>query len=200
MSYQLLKSLHLFGVVLFLGNIVITAAWKAAADQSRNATIIAYAQRLVTITDIVFTAPGAVLILVTGLLMAGSHAAVLETYWLRWGVALFVLSGLVWLLLLLPIQYRQARLARRFGEEGIAPSYWRLARLWAVFGTIATLLPLANLYFMVFKPLCGGRGIRPPQTELRRWRWRHSAMVFSTRVMTAIKASREAAAKAPVAL
>jgi len=85
MSYQLLKSLHLFGVVLFLGNIVITAAWKAAADQSRNATIIAYAQRLVTITDIVFTAPGAVLILVTGLLMAGSHAAVLETYWLRWG-------------------------------------------------------------------------------------------------------------------
>lgn len=153
MSYQLLKSLHLFGVVLFFGNIVITAAWKAAADQSRNATIIAYAQRLVTITDIVFTAPGAVLILVTGLLMAGSHAAVLETYWLRWGVALFVLSGLVWLLLLLPIQYRQARLARRFGEEGIAPSYWRLARLWAVFGTIATLLPLANLYFMVFKPL-----------------------------------------------
>jgi hypothetical protein len=24
--------------------------------------------------------------------------------------------------------------------------------LWSVFGAIATLLPLANLYFMVFKP------------------------------------------------
>ena len=153
LCYLVIMSVFLWGVVVFRANMLFPAACTAGADQSRNATIIAYAQRLVTITDIVFTAPGAVLILVTGLLMAGSHAAVLETYWLRWGVALFVLSGLVWLLLLLPIQYRQARLARRFGEEGIAPSYWRLARLWAVFGTIATLLPLANLYFMVFKPL-----------------------------------------------
>jgi hypothetical protein len=29
---------------------------------------------------------------------------------------------------------------------------WRLGRQWAIWGTVATLLPLANLYFMVFKP------------------------------------------------
>jgi hypothetical protein len=34
----------------------------------------------------------------------------------------------------------------------IPDRYWRLSTLWAVFGAIATLLRLANLCFMVFKP------------------------------------------------
>lgn len=154
MSYQLLKSLHLLGVTLFLGNIIVTAVWKASADHSRNARIIAFAQRLVTITDTAFTALGAALIISTGLLMAGGHAAVFQTLWLRWGFMLFIASGLLWVLLLIPIQVRQAHLAHQFRQGGeVPPSYWRLARRWAIFGAIATLLPLINLYLMVFKPV-----------------------------------------------
>jgi uncharacterized membrane protein len=153
LSYQLLKSLHLLGVVLFLGNLIVTAVWKTLADRSRRPPIIAYAQRLVTITDIAFTAPGAILILVSGQLMAGGHAAIFQTAWLRWGFSLFVISGLLWALVLLPVQYKQARLAREAATLAAMPaSYWRLARVWMVVGTIATVLPLANLYFMVFKP------------------------------------------------
>jgi uncharacterized membrane protein len=154
MSYQLLKSLHLFGVTLFLGNIIVTAVWKAAADHSRSASVIAFAQRLVTITDLAFTALGAALIISTGLLMAGGHAEVFQTLWLRWGFMLFVASGVLWVGLLIPIQVRQARLARGFAREGeVPPAYWQLARRWAIFGTLATLLPLINLYLMVFKPV-----------------------------------------------
>jgi uncharacterized membrane protein len=47
----------------------------------------------------------------------------------------------------------QARLARQFASGAQIPArYWKLARVWTVFGLLATLLPLANLYFMVFKP------------------------------------------------
>jgi hypothetical protein len=40
-----------------------------------------------------------------------------------------------------------------FAAGGPIPeSYWRLGRRWAIWGAIATLVPLCNLYFMVFKP------------------------------------------------
>jgi hypothetical protein len=56
-------------------------------------------------------------------------------------------------LILIPTQIMQARLARAFAQGGAIPEhYWRLGKRWMIWGTIATLLPLANLYFMVFKP------------------------------------------------
>ena len=44
-DYLLLKSLHVLGVVIFLGNIIVTAVWKALADRTGSPTIAAYAQR-----------------------------------------------------------------------------------------------------------------------------------------------------------
>jgi len=73
--------------------------------------------------------------------------------WLIWGQGLFIASAIIWVLLLIPTQIAQARMARAFAQGGPIPeNYWRLGRRWAIWGTIATLLPLANLYFMVFKP------------------------------------------------
>jgi hypothetical protein len=55
--------------------------------------------------------------------------------------------------MLIPIEIKQARMAREFATADSIPNeYWRLSTLWALFGAIATILPLANLYFMVFKP------------------------------------------------
>jgi uncharacterized membrane protein len=49
--YLAFKIIHLLGVVLFLGNIIVTAVWKTLADQTREPRTIAYAQRLVSVTD-----------------------------------------------------------------------------------------------------------------------------------------------------
>jgi hypothetical protein len=38
-------------------------------------------------------------------------------------------------------------------KDEIPEHYWTLSKYWAIFGIIATILPLANLYFMVFKPI-----------------------------------------------
>ena len=153
-TYLLLKGLHILGAVLFLGNIIVTGWWKVMADRTRNPMIVAFAQRQVTLTDYVFTAGGVVLILATGIGNAVLHDIdYLRIRWLAWGFWLFVISGVIWVLILIPVQMKQARMARQFANGGIIPeSYWRLGRIWNVFGAVATVLPLANIYWMVFKP------------------------------------------------
>ena len=155
MSYLMLKSLHLFGVILFMGNIIVTGWWKYMADRTRDEKIIAFAQRQVILTDYIFTLGGAVILLVCGELMArlyfGDDGS---THWLMWARGLFVGSGVIWLAVLIPVQIKQARMVRHFKPgEPIPEEYWRLSRLWIVWGTVAVLLPLGNLYWMVFKPV-----------------------------------------------
>ncbi len=152
-NYQFLKSLHLFGMTIFLGNIIVTALWKMLADRTRSPAIVAYAQRLITITDFIFTFVGALLILATGIMMASEFGKISDILWLSWGRWLFIASGLIWIIILIPIQIKQARLAKDFStKEEIPDNYWSLSKYWAIFGIIATILPLANLYFMVFQP------------------------------------------------
>ncbi len=153
-TYLILKSLHILGVVLFLGNIIITGWWKVMADRTCNPVVIAFAQRQVTLTDYLFTAGGAALVLATGLGNAVLYnMEYLTVRWLAWGYWLFLLSGVIWIAVLVPLQIQLAKLARQFENGGTIPDrYWRLNRLWIFFGVLATLLPLANLYWMVFKP------------------------------------------------
>lgn len=153
-SYLAFKVVHILGVVLFLGNIIVTGVWKVLADRTNDPRTIAYAQNLVTLTDWIFTAGGVVLILIGAYGMvwvAGLNP--LGAAWLIWGQSLLIASGIIWAVILIPTQIAQAREARAFANGGAIPeSYWRHGRRWAIWGTIATLLPLANLYFMVVKP------------------------------------------------
>ena len=70
--YTAFKIIHMLGIVLFLGNIIVTGVWKAFADRTGNAEVVAFAQRLVTLTDWVFTFGGVVLILIGGYGMAAA--------------------------------------------------------------------------------------------------------------------------------
>ncbi|MCK5809782.1 MAG: DUF2269 domain-containing protein [Cocleimonas sp.] len=153
-TYLLLKSLHILGIILFLGNIIITGWWKYRADCTKNPQIVAFAQRQVTLTDFIFTAGGAALVGVTGIGNAELHNMDYHSiYWLVWGYGLFVASGIIWVVILLPVQIKQARMAHAFSiSNNIPESYWRLSKIWFIFGIIATILPLLNLYFMVIKP------------------------------------------------
>jgi uncharacterized membrane protein len=154
MSYEAFKVVHLFGVVVFLGNIIVTALWKVMADRTGEPQIVAYAQRLVTLTDWIFTAGGVALILIGGYGMAAVAGLDLRgTTWLVWGQAVLIASGLIWIAVLIPTQMAQARAARAFAQGGAIPrSYWRQSRRWMIWGIIATIVPLVNLYIMVFKP------------------------------------------------
>ncbi|MDO9707275.1 DUF2269 family protein [Paracraurococcus lichenis] len=153
MGYEGFKLLHLLGVVLLIGNVTVTSIWKLYADRTRDVRIIRFAQRLVTITDWFFTFWGIVLLVVGGFGAAGlAGMDPLRDGWLVWSEVQFLLAGLVWLGLLVPIQIRQARLARGF-EEGvpIPVEYWRLGRRWIAWGLVATVPLVGAMWSMIAK-------------------------------------------------
>jgi uncharacterized membrane protein len=153
--YAVFKSLHIIGVVVLLGNVTITAFWKVLADRTSDARLIAHAQHGVTVADWIFTLAGIVLVLVGGYgaaVVAG--LSVTNLRWLVIGELLFAVSGLVWLAVLVPIQIRQARMARMLEPDAVLPSlYRRDSRKWLVWGIIATVPLIAAIYVMVAKPL-----------------------------------------------
>ncbi len=152
-NFQLWKLVHFTGIIIFLGNITVTAVWKVLANATNEPKIIAYSQRLVTITDIIFTLGGVVLILGSGYVMAEKYGGVYGNGWLTTGFNLFSASALVWVVILIPVQVMQSRIANTFKDGGNIPRrYWTLSNIWLVAGIIATILPFSVLYFMVFKP------------------------------------------------
>jgi uncharacterized membrane protein len=154
MLYTIFKVIHLVGVVVLIGNVTVTAFWKIFADRTADMHIIAHAQRLVSLTDWVFTFAGILLIYIGGFgaaLVGGLNP--FGPAWLLWGHGLFALSGSIWLGILVPIQIRQARHATNFIAGGvIPPAYLRDSRRWLIWGIIATLPLVAAICIMVAKP------------------------------------------------
>lgn len=153
-AFSVFKFAHIVGIVLLLGNITVTAVWKVFADRTRNAAIVAFGQRMVTGTDFGLTLPGIVLTII------GGYGAMYEASydfpgpgWLVWSQLCFVAAGVLWLGVLIPIQVRQARMARQFANATQVPDEYRaLARRWLVWGLIATVPLVSALYFMIDKP------------------------------------------------
>jgi uncharacterized membrane protein len=69
--------------------------------------------------------------------------------WITWSYMLFGLSGLIWALVLVPIQLRQRVLLKR--HQAITPQYLKLSRIWQISGAIATVVPLPIVYLMIIK-------------------------------------------------
>lgn len=154
MTYDVLKFLHIAGVVMLLGNVTATAIWKFFADRSRDPVVLRFAQKLVTYTDWSLTAWGIVLLICGGygmLWLEGSSP--LAAPWLVWAQAMFVASGAIWAGLLVPAQIRQHRMAKDFAAGGTIPAaYWRDARIWLVWGLIGTVPLVIAVWLMVVKP------------------------------------------------
>ena len=152
-SYGVFKIIHLLGIVLLVGNVTVTACWKFYADRTRDPVIIRFSQRLVVITDWAFTGWGIGLTIIGGYGAAGvAEIDPWRTGWVLWPEVMFAASGGVWLLVLLPIQIRQARLARGFVAGSVIPeAYFRDTRSWLAWGIVATVPLVAAIAFMTLK-------------------------------------------------
>ena len=157
-AYQWHRLLHIAGAVLFLGNIIVTAAWMLLAGHTRDRAVLAFASRSVVAADFLFTAPGIVLVLLNGLALAsmryGGWADFHQTSWILTALGLFALSGVVWAGFLLRCQVRLVALSGEAVRAGVPmpAEYFSVLRRWYFWGTIATLLPLVSLALMIYKP------------------------------------------------
>ncbi len=143
-----LKTIHVMSACLFLGNVIVSGTWAALAERTRNHEIIRFSNKLVLITDLLFTVTGALGVIVTGHLMASRFDDAAHS-WITWSYLLFGLSGLIWACVLVPIQLKQRLLLKR--HDHITGEYLRLSKVWQISGAVATVLPLPILYLMVTK-------------------------------------------------
>lgn len=144
-----IKTLHVLSACLFLGNVIVSGTWAALAERTRDHKIIQFSNRLVLITDLLFTLTGALGVVITGSMMATALGGESAHPWIRWSYILLGLSGLIWLLVLVPIQLKQRALLAR--TDRITSEYLQLSKVWQISGAVATILPLPILYFMIAK-------------------------------------------------
>lgn len=146
-------TLHLIGVLLFVGNIITAAFWKVRADISKDPVVIHNTVKNVMLADYVFTLPGLALIIVSGIVMAvKTDLPMSGLNWLTFSLILFAFTGIIWLTILIPLQRGMIRHIAQCIESGnISNAYRQASRNWAVFGIVATLLPIAILYLMISK-------------------------------------------------
>lgn len=153
--YLWMKGLHIVAVVLFLGNIITGVFWHRHAARTRDPHLLAHTVEGLIRSDRIFTMPGVLVIIATGILAAIQLGLpLLGTGWIAWSLALFAVSGLLFGMQVAPLQRKLLALARAGASKGAFDygAYRRLAVRWEVMGTIATLTPLAALALMVMKP------------------------------------------------
>jgi uncharacterized membrane protein len=151
MAFEIARFLHITGVVMLMGNITVTAIWKFFADRDGRPAVLAFAQKLVTYTDWAMTLWGVLLTMGGGYWMAWLGGHDLASGWMLWSQVLFVLSGLIWLARIVPIQIEQARLARSFGTD-VGERYRALSRAWLGWGLISTIPLVTAMWLMISKP------------------------------------------------
>jgi uncharacterized membrane protein len=156
--HHTLVLLHIFGAIIFMGNLVVSAMWMNHARRTRDADVLYFASRLVIRADWVFTLPGFLMILVTGILALGPHGGFPNATWAELSLAVFILSGIIWTGVLVRLQRRMLQMSREAVELklAVADRFYKVAARWMMWGGIATLLPFIALVLMVFKPKLWG--------------------------------------------
>lgn len=144
------RLMHVLGAILFMGNIVVTAVWMSLGRRTGDAGALRMAARGVALTDAIFTLPGVVLLLLNGGIIGTPYFKV-GASWLIVSLVLFVLSGIVWLVALVPIQKRLLFVAES-GKGNTVGECDELIRKWFRWGGLATLLPFVTLVLMLYRP------------------------------------------------
>jgi uncharacterized membrane protein len=153
--YLWMKALHIFAVVIFLGNIITGVFWHRHAARTRDPKLLAHTVEGLIRSDRLFTMPGVLVIIATGVLVAVQMGLpLLRTGWILWSLVLFAISGLLFMTQVAPLQKKLLALAQAGVSKGSFDydAYHLLAARWEVTGTVATLTPLVALGLMVLKP------------------------------------------------
>ena len=153
--YLVIKLLHVTAVIAFLGNITTGLFWHAHAARTRDPRLLAHTMDGIIRSDRLFTLPGVVVIIVTGIAgaMRGNYP-ILHTGWILGTLILFTVSGLIFMIRVAPLQRQLRALAQAAALSGTFEyaRYHALAVRWEVWGAAALLAPVGGLVLMVLKP------------------------------------------------
>lgn len=141
------RALHVLGAVLLVGNVTVTGFWAAFLYAQRTTLPFRPVARAILWTDLLFTAGGAGLLTFSGIqLILASRLPFWGTPWLVKGVASLAAATLLWLLVLIPDQFRLERMA-----PGDSAGLRKVFLRWSVVGWASTAILLHGLWVMVQK-------------------------------------------------
>ena len=152
--FSILLLFHVLASIIFIGNNITGAFWKARADKTGNVDIISNSAKALLRADYQFTLPSLIVLFVTGVWMGGlSGWERFQEIWLGSSFVLLVITVLIWVIVLSPRLRTLVRIATDCAETGkLSEGYTAVSRTWSIWGGVVTLLPIVILILMVLKP------------------------------------------------
>ena len=145
----LLKTAHVIGAILFVGNVIVTGIWSAIFWRARHTHDFQRAARAIVITDWWFTVGGGALLTSSGIALALLRGLPLwNTPWIRQALVALSVSTLLWLVVLVPAQRTMVRHTGSADNDMVVRAYGR----WNLWGWTATVPLVYALWCMVAKP------------------------------------------------
>ncbi len=145
-----LKTLHVICVVLWLGNFVVTGLWSVRAFAARDGALRAFAIREILFTDAVFTLVCGAAVTISGIVLAlHDGVALWSTFWTRTALETIIACGIVWLVVLLPLEVRM----RAFAAGPAQATLQRAFIAWNIVGWMVTVALFWVIYLMVARPV-----------------------------------------------
>lgn len=154
MYYSYLKLIHLFAVIIFLGNIITGLFWMRTAVKTKDLKIINFTMKGIRESDRYFTIPGVIVITAGGFLAAiFAHYPILGTGWIFWSIIMFSISGLAFSFKVAPLQKKIYHLT--LNKETSTDFDWKnfnkVYLEWDIWALVALLTPLAAFVMMTLK-------------------------------------------------
>ena len=144
LDYNVHKLLHILGVMLMMGNLVVGPVWLSLAWYSNDQARIAWAANVLSDCDIWLTTPGVQLAIWNGICMAGVLGGVHKQPWLFESMALMLLTSLCSVTVVL---YWQERLVAE-AARGDRVATGKALVQWAIWGT-AVGVPLGLVFWLM---------------------------------------------------
>ncbi|MBM3418447.1 MAG: DUF2269 family protein [Bacteroidetes bacterium] len=149
LSYHWHKILHIIGVVLFMGNMIVGPIWFMYAYSSKDNTLLKFAGKLLELTDIYLTIPGIALTVLNGLYLASVYGGTKNQPWLFYSI---ILLFVMWALSI-PLIYIQEKMYQSLDKEFDIKIINTLLIRWGILGTFVMIPPSIIFYLMIVKTI-----------------------------------------------
>lgn len=153
MEYLIVKWIHILSSTLLFGTGLGSAFYMFFTSLTRDTRAVAVVVKYVVIADWLFTTPTIILQPASGFYLIHLAGFPLESRWIVWSIALYLLAGAAWL----PVVWMQIQM-RGMAQQAVSANtplpekYWRFLRAWVALGVVAFVALVVVFYLMVTKP------------------------------------------------
>lgn len=151
-THELYDILHILGVTLFFGGLIISLAWLFLAERGGHAGVIRSAVIRANRVNLFITAPGIALIILSGVLQMPSVGGIFFNSWLIAGLLLFALAVMVWLVFFIPCLQKILHISAN-SDDALPPEFFTTLHRLYFFGASIIMLPLGTMLLAIFKPI-----------------------------------------------